>query len=138
MDRFEKRSPGVERRPKMQFRPTAEQRERVEKLVGFGVNQADIATVIKDRRTGKPISGKPCACGGTGKMDAAGRYYREQMVEAWREIVALKALLADCRPFIRHPNDELALLDTDYDDLRLVRAIDRAIATQAHTTELRS
>ena len=56
MDRFEKRSPGVERRPKMQFHPTREQRERVEKLVGFGVNQADIATVIKDKRTGKPIS----------------------------------------------------------------------------------
>lgn len=40
--------------------------------------------------TGEAISGKPCMCGGTGKMSDAAIYLREQLVEREREIGRLE------------------------------------------------
>jgi hypothetical protein len=40
------------------FVPTAEQRQNVEAMTGFGIAQADIARVIKNPANGKPIDEK--------------------------------------------------------------------------------
>lgn len=40
------------------FRPTAEQRETVRSMAGFGVPAEDIVRVIKNSQTGKPITAK--------------------------------------------------------------------------------
>jgi hypothetical protein len=44
---------GAGRKP---FEPTRGDRERVKKLVGFGLRQEEIAQVIVNRKTGKPLS----------------------------------------------------------------------------------
>lgn len=78
------------------------------------------ATVLEEMRgenvcdscagEGKPISGLPCMCRGTGKMSEAARYLRERMVvieaerDKYKEAVnSADALLCD------------ALIDTDWD-----------------------
>jgi hypothetical protein len=40
------------------FTPSAEQRGNVEAMVGFGIPQTDIARLIKNPETGKPIDEK--------------------------------------------------------------------------------
>ena len=44
---------GAGRKP---FRPTRGDRQRVRKLVGFGLRQEEIAQLVMNRKTGKPIS----------------------------------------------------------------------------------
>ncbi len=43
------------------FVPTAEQRQNVEAMTGFGIPQDDICLLIKNRETGKPIDRKTLA-----------------------------------------------------------------------------
>ena len=45
--------------------------------------------------SGKPISGAPCMCGGTGRMSGAARYLREQMLALKAEVDRLKATSAE-------------------------------------------
>ena len=40
------------------FKPTDEQREQVQAMVGFGVRESDICLLIKNHQTGKPIDEK--------------------------------------------------------------------------------
>jgi hypothetical protein len=40
------------------FVPTAEQRQNVEAMTGYGIGQDDIARLIKNPETGKPLDGK--------------------------------------------------------------------------------
>lgn len=47
--------------------------------------------------TGKPISGKPCMCGGTGKMSDAAVHLRKMLVEAEVELEAVKGDRDDLR-----------------------------------------
>ncbi len=42
--------------------------------------------------TGKPISGLPCMCGGTGRMSDAARYLREQLAERDTSIESLEGI----------------------------------------------
>jgi hypothetical protein len=43
------------------FVPTAEQRQNVETMTGYGISQDDIARLIKNPATGKPLDEKSCA-----------------------------------------------------------------------------
>ena len=44
--------------PRRAFEPTAEQRDNVELMIGFGIPQTDICRVIKNPESGKPIDEK--------------------------------------------------------------------------------
>jgi hypothetical protein len=52
--------------------------------------------------TGKPLSGKPCMCQGTGRMSVAAIYLRERLVEVEAERDALKADLVDFKILLDH------------------------------------
>jgi hypothetical protein len=40
------------------FRPTAEQRDNVEAMIGYGIPEVEICNLIKNPETGKPIDSK--------------------------------------------------------------------------------
>lgn len=51
---------------------------------------------------GKPISGLPCMCRGTGKMAEAARYLREQLVQADTKIADALAELESAMGYLRY------------------------------------
>jgi hypothetical protein len=95
-----------------EFKPIPDRHVRAAYLAGqASVVASSGAGVVNENMcdccagTGKPVSGLPCACNGTGKMSVAAEYFREQWIKERHRAEIL--------------DDDYSRLRKRYDEIRL-------------------
>jgi hypothetical protein len=71
--------------------------------------------------TGKPVSGLPCMCGGTGKASRAVMHLRERLIEAEFERDALRQLVSDVEWKARLVSERACRLPRETDSVFMAR-----------------